>query len=117
MRAEIALLNFKGMLYYALQWIFFTRRNNVKITLDITLLSSDRDAEKVGFSFVNHYMRGGIIEGTVILRSLFVVAVVLFFLSSIALGQDYCEGDFDCNWAVDAEDVMPFSEDFGSGPV
>ena len=39
--------------------------------------------------------------------------MILLLSTTIALAQDICESDFDCNGAVDANDVTTFLEDFG----
>jgi hypothetical protein len=47
------------------------------------------------------------------MKRLILIAMVVLLSSSIALAQDICESDFDCNGAVDASDVSTFLEDFG----
>jgi len=47
------------------------------------------------------------------MKRLILIAMVLMLSSSIAFAQDICESDFDCNGAVDANDVSTFLEDFG----
>ena len=47
------------------------------------------------------------------MKQLLSIAMVVLLSSSIALAQDICESDFDCNGAVDANDVSTFLEDFG----
>jgi hypothetical protein len=47
------------------------------------------------------------------MKRLILIAMVLLLSSSIALAQDICESDFDCNGAVDANDTSAFLQEFG----
>jgi hypothetical protein len=47
------------------------------------------------------------------MKRLILIAMVVLLSSSIAMAQDYCEGDFDYDGDCDADDVSTFLEDFG----
>ena len=46
-------------------------------------------------------------------RIIVVTLILVILIAYYVQAQDICEGDFDCNRAVDAEDVNSFLEDFG----
>ena len=47
------------------------------------------------------------------MKRLILIAMVVLLSSSIAMAQDFCKGDFECDGDVDADDVTTFLEHFG----
>jgi hypothetical protein len=50
------------------------------------------------------------------MKQLIVLLILLFLSVPLVLAQDFCEGDFNYNGSVGAEDVSTFLEHFGRSP-